>query len=46
MFDLISQNATSNKQEVEKKGNVARVVLLAKVKKANGIKALGKQRRH
>ena len=42
MFDLVSQNATNNKQEAEKKGNAARVALLAKVKKANKIKALGK----
>ena len=42
MFDLVSQNATNNKQAAEEKGNAARVALLAKVQKANEIKALGK----
>ena len=42
VFDLVSQNATNNKKAAEEKGNAARTVLLAKVKKADEIKALGK----
>ena len=42
VFDLVSQNATNNKQAAEEKDNAARVALLAKVQKANEIKALGK----
>ena len=46
VFNLVSQNATNNKQEAEKKDNVARVALLSKVNKANRIKALEGKTRH